>query len=244
MYKMITLRASDFDISQITSELDLKIGGVKELQSPVIREALADAVFTLSAKAFVKAMNLQAKAFPKQYHHVYEWNKTGLESGRLFFLFRENSSNGVLVVKPGFIKSRTKVPVAPELLVPGKTGKTVASRSVFYDKAKVMENGDPVIYRTSKNIPLPDNGVLRFVAAGTIIKNYNPGGREVKGSFEKFFKTWYSTKVQSIISSSGIIENIDRELAITLNKNKAGAQEVDKAIVNLLKQYSKNEAVV
>jgi hypothetical protein len=241
---MITLKANDFDITNITSELDLKISGVKELQSPMVLNALADAVFTLSAKAFVKAMNLQAKAFPKQYHHVYEWNKTGTESGRLFFLFRENSNDGVLVVKPGFIKSRTKVPVSPELLLPGKTGKVVASRHIFYDKAKVMEAGTPVIYRASKNIPLPENGVLRFVAAGTLIKNYNPGGKEVKGSFEKFFKTWYATKVQSVVSSSGIVNSIDTELAKVLNKNGAGAPEVGKAMVNLLRQYSKNEAVV
>jgi hypothetical protein len=241
---MITLKANDFDITSITSELDLKISGVEELQSPVVLEALADAVFTLSAKAFVKAMNLQAKSFPKQYHHVYEWNKTGTESGRLFFLFRENSSDGVLVVKPGFVKSRTNVPIAPELLVPGKTGKFVASRYVFRDKAKVMEAGTPVIYRASKNIPMPQDGVLRFVAAGTVIKNYNPGGKEVKGSFEKFFKTWYATKVQSVISSSGIVKSIDTELARVLNKTGAGAPEVEKAMVNLLKQYSKNEAVV
>jgi len=241
---MIALKASDFDIANITAELDLKISGVEALKSTVVLDAFADAVFTLSAKAFVKAMNLQAKAFPKQYHHVYEWNKVGTETGRLFFLFRENSTDGILVVRPGFIKSTTKVPIAPELLIPGKTGKVVASRHIFYDKAKVMEAGTPVIYRVSKNIPLPENGVLRFVAAGTVIKNYNPGGREVKGSFEKFFKMWYSTKVQSIVSSSGIVESIDAELAKVLNKNGAGAPEVEKAVVNLLKQYSKNEAVV
>jgi hypothetical protein len=84
---MITLKADDFDITNIVSELDLKIGGVKELQQPVILNELADAVFTLSAKAFVKAMNLEAKAFPKKYHHVYEWNQVGTEKGRLFFSF-------------------------------------------------------------------------------------------------------------------------------------------------------------
>ena len=86
MYKVITLQPSDFDISDITSELELKIGGIEQLQSPLILNELADAVFTLSAKAFVKAMNLEAKAFPKKYHHIYEWNQVGTEKGRLFFL--------------------------------------------------------------------------------------------------------------------------------------------------------------
>lgn len=241
---MITLQANDFDITNITSELDLKINGIKELEAPVILDALADAVFTLSAKAFVKAMNMEAKAFPKKYHHVYEWNQIGTEKGRLFFLFRENANSGVLVVKPGFIKSRTKVPVAPELLVPGKTGRTVASRNIFSDKAKIMESGQPIIYRATKNLPMAENGKIRFVAAGTVIKNYNPGGKQVKGSFEQFFKSWYSTKIQSVISSSGIISKIDNETAMILDKKGAGATEVAKGIVNLLQQYSKNEAVV
>ena len=77
-----------------------------------------------------------------------------------------------------------------------------------------------------------------------MIQNSNPGGKEVKGSFEKFFKVWYSTKVQSVVSSSGIMNAIDKETALILNNKGFGPQEVQKAIVNLLKQYAKNEAVI
>jgi hypothetical protein len=241
---MIALQTSNFDITNIEQELDLKIGGIKALSSQKVLTALGDAVFTLSAKAFVKSMNMQAKAMPKKYHHIYEWNKAGIESGRLFFLYKESSSNGVLKIKTGFMQSKKNVPVAPELTIPGKTGKSVASKYVFRDKANVMESGKPIIYRTSKNIPLPDNGSIRFVAAGTIIKNYHPGGKEVKGSFEQFFKLWYSTKVNSIISSSGIIQAIDNETAKVLDQQKAGPTQVTTAVVNLLKQYSREVEVV
>ena len=244
MSKVITLKASDFSITDIETELDLKIGGVKALSSSKVLTALGDAIFTLSAKAFVKSMNMQAKATPKKYHHIYEWNKVGLESGRLFFLYKESSSGGSLRIKTGFMQSKKNVPIAPELMVPGKTGKSVASKYVFRDKANIMESGSPVIYRTSKNIPLPDNGSIRFVAAGTIIKNYNPGGKEVKGSFEHFFKLWYSTKVNSIISSSGIIQAIDNETAKVLDQKKAGPAQVTTAVVNLLRQYSREVEVV
>jgi hypothetical protein len=107
-----------------------------------------------------------------------------------------------------------------------------------------MESGKPVIYRASKNIPMAENGQIRFVAAGTVIKNYKPGGDQVKGSFENFFKLWYANKIQSVISSSGIISKIDSETAKILSKNGAGAPEVSKGIVNLLRQYSKNETVI
>jgi hypothetical protein len=241
---MITLQANNFDLLKIESELNLKIGGIKELTSKTVLSEFANAVFTLSGKAFIKAMNIEAKANPKKYHHVYEWNKLGTSSGRLFFLYRNSNKDGILVVKPGFIQSKTKVPVAPELLVPGRTGKTVASRSVFKDKANIMESGKPIIYRASKSLPMPYEGKIRFVSAGTVIKNFNPGGKQVKGSFEKFFNSWYATKVESVINSSGMLGAIDKEIALVLNNKNAGPAEVRKSIINLLKQYSKDEAVL
>jgi hypothetical protein len=241
---MITLQASNFDILKIESELNLKVGGIKELQSKSVLTELSNAVFTMTGKAFIKAMNLEAKANPKKFHHIYEWNKVGTQSGRLFFIYKEHSSGGLLIVKPGFIKSRTIVPVAPELSTPGKTGRSVAARYVFRDKATIMETGKPIIYRASKNLPIADNGQVRFIAAGTVIKNYNPGGKEVKGSFEKFFHEWYATKVEMVISKSGIIKAIDNETAITLNKRGAGPAQVRSAIINLLKQYAKGESVL
>jgi hypothetical protein len=241
---MITLKANKFDILNIESELNLKVGGIKELSNKVVLEELANAVFTLSSQSFVKAMNIEAKGNPKTYHHIYEWNKIGLNSGRLFFLYKESSAGGKLIIKPGFIKSKTKVPVSPELLAPGRTGKSVASRHIFRDKASIMESGKPVIFRASKPTPIPSGGKLSFVAAGTIIRNYNPGGKKVKGSFEKFYNNWFNTKVNSVISSSGIMDKIDAEIAKVLNNKKAGPTEVRNAIINLLKQYSKGVDVV
>jgi hypothetical protein len=236
---MITLKANNTDILNIQTELDLKVGGIKELSSPIILEELANAVFTLSAKSFIKAMNIESKSNPSAYHHIYEWQRLGTTSGKLFFLRKTNSKNGKLIINPGFIKSKTKVPVSPELLSPGKTGKSVASKHIFKDKAFIMESGKPIIYRTRKNTPIPDKGELKFVAAGTVLKNYNPGGKQVKGSFEKFYNYWYSSKINSVIDSSGIIQKIDQETAKILNNKGSGSREVKSAIINLLKQYSK-----
>jgi len=241
---MITIQPSKADILNIESKLNVKIDGVKELSSPLVLSELANAIFTITANAFVKAMNIEAKGNPKKYHHIYEWNKVGLSSGRLFFLYKESTNNGLLVIKPGFTKSKTKVPVAPELLMPGKTGKVVASKYIFRDKAFIMESGKPIIYRASKNLPIPDNGKIRFVAAGTVIKNYNPGGKQVKGSFEKFYSLWFATKAASIINASGITTAIDAELAKVLEQNNAGPAEVRTAIINLLKQYSRGAEVI
>ena len=241
---MITLTTNKANLLNINQELDLKVGGIKELSSPKVLEELANAVFTIGAKAFKRAMDIEAKANPKAYHHIYEWNKVGNATGRLYFLYRQSNTNGKLIIRPGFKQSNTKVPVDPALLVPGKTGRIVASRHIFRDKASIMESGKPVIYRASKPLPIPQNGQVRFVAAGTVIKNYHPGGKLVKGSFEKFYNYWFNTKLNSIINSSGILNKIDQETAATLNKKGAGPAQVRTAIISLLKQYSKDEVVV
>lgn len=241
---MITLQANNFDILSIKKELDLKVGGIKELTSKAVMEEFSNAVFTVGAKAFVKAINLEAKSNPKAFHHIYEWNKAGMNTQRLFFLYKESFINGILIVRPGFIQSRTPVPVAPELLAPGKTGKIVAARNIFKDKASVMEKGDPIVYRASKPLPIPDGGQINFIARGTLVHINHPGGVEVKGSFEKFFHAWFATKLQSVINASGMTKAIDSEVAAILNKKGAGPSQVRTAIINLLRQYSKDEEVV
>ena len=84
----------------------------------------------------------------------------------------------------------------------------------------------------------------QFVAAGTIIKNLNPGGKQVKGSFEKFYNYWFATKVNSVINSSGILDKIDQETARVLNSRGSGPVQVRNVIINLLKQYSKGEIII
>ena len=69
MYKMITIQANSFDILDIEKELNLKVGGIKELSAPQVLEELANAVFTIGSKAFIKAMNLEAKGNPKKYQY-------------------------------------------------------------------------------------------------------------------------------------------------------------------------------
>ncbi len=241
---MITLQASNLDILNIESELNLKLGGIKELSSPSVLQEIGNAVFTMSAKAFVKAMNIEAKANPKAYHHIYEWNKVGSTTARLFFITKASNSGGKVIVKPAFAKSKTPVPIAKELLQPGRTGRTVSSRYVFKDKATVMESGKPVVFRARKNIPMAIDGEVKFVAAGTVIKNLNPGGKEVKGSFEKFYDGWFRTRVNDVIRRSGMIDAIDLEIAKILNKRNAGPAQVRAGIISLLKQYSKGVEVV
>ena len=136
---MITLQPSKASLLNIQTELDLKIEGISVLKSPEVLQELGNAVFTVGANAFIKAMNLEAKSDPSSYHHIYEWGQIGRPEGRLFVIERSSIVDGSLIIGSKFLKSNLPVPVNPLLLTPGNTGKTVTSRNIFANKASSSE---------------------------------------------------------------------------------------------------------
>jgi len=96
---MITIQANSFDILDIEKELNLKVGGIKELSSRAVLEELANAVFTLSAKAFVKAMNIEAKANPKNITTYMSGDKMDYQQEDYSFYNRNFHSNNSLQLR-------------------------------------------------------------------------------------------------------------------------------------------------
>jgi hypothetical protein len=241
---MITLQANKTDVDKIIAEASKKAKGIQELSNPFLMKEFSDAIFTVTSKAFIKALNIQAKSKPKMYHHLYEWGSPGVDSKRLFTIEKILGSNKRVVIRAMFQDSKTPVPIPTALRTPGKTGRSVTKKNVFAKKAEIMESGRPVIYRTSKNTPLAIGGELKFVAARTLIKNFHPGGKLVKGSFQTFFNSWFASRAESIINSSGMLKAVQAETARVLNENGAGAEKVRTAVANVYKQYSKNEVII
>lgn len=241
---MITLQANKLDVEAIIKEATAKAEGMRQLANPQVLTEYANAVFTITAKSFIRAMNIQAKANPKKYHHVYEWNQVGINASRLFFLKKTSSQNGKLAIEGKFLNSKTPVPIPAAMQSPGRTGKSVSKKNIFQKKAEIMEMGRPIVYRATKNLPMLDNGTLRFVAAGTVIKNMNPGGKEVKMSFNNFLQLWYNSKANSSINASGILEKMQEETISILSKKSAGANDVKSGITALLKNYSQDKDMI
>ena len=235
---MITLQANKSNLNSLNQELDKKVKGLKELTSPYMMTQYTNAIFTVTAKAFGKAMDIEARSNPKRYHHVYEWNRVGDKSARLFLLQKITSSAGVLNIKVVFRDSKTPVPVPDALRNPGKSGKFVTARSIFVKKAEIMEAGTPIIYRAKKPIPMADGERIKFIAAGTLIKNSHPGGTMVKNSFMKFYQGWYASRPNGILNSSGMLKAIENETVRILNQKGYGAEQVRQALTNTLQQYS------
>ena len=154
-------------------------------------------------------VDVEARANKEALHHVYEWYQTGSPQARLFDITYTVSNLG-LSLNSTFKQSRT---LQQDATTP------------FYNKAKIMENGIPVVIRPKKN------SVLRFYEGGETVFTSkpvtvrNPGGNQVEGSFERIFDefmTRYFT--QAFLRASGISDYISNPVIYKKNL-PAGARQ-------------------
>ncbi len=154
-------------------------------------------------------VDVEARANKEALHHVYEWYQTGSPQARLFDITYTVSNLG-LSLNSTFRQSRT---IQQDATTP------------FYNKAKIMENGIPVVIRPKKN------SVLRFYEGGETVFTSkpvtvrNPGGNQVEGSFERIFDefmTRYFT--QAFLRASGISDYISNPVMYKKNL-PAGAKQ-------------------
>lgn len=130
-----------------------------------------------------------ARVNPDMLHHVYEWNQTGSPGARLYDISYTTSNLG-LSFRSSFRQS-TSI----------KNG----SRTPFYDKARIMEEGIPVIIRprVAQALAFEDNGETIFTK--NEVRVDNPGGTEVQGGFEKVFDMFFNRYFsQAFLRVSGI----------------------------------------
>jgi hypothetical protein len=135
-----------------------------------------------------------ARVNPQMLHHIYEWNLTGSPDARLYDISYTVSNLG-LSFKSSFSQSRSI-----------KDG----SRTPFYDKARIMENGIPVTIRprSAQVLAFEDNGETVFTRGPVEI--LNPGGTEVEGGFEKVFDMFFNKFFsQAFLRTSGIAKYLE-----------------------------------
>lgn len=135
-----------------------------------------------------------ARVNPDMLHHVYEWQQTGSPSARLFDISYTTSNLG-LSFRSSFSQS-TSV----------KNG----SRTPFYDKARIMEEGIPVTIRprVAQALAFEQDGETVFTKNEVRVEN--PGGDAVQGGFEKtfdlFFNRYFS---QAFLRVSGVARYLE-----------------------------------
>lgn len=229
---MISLQFKHID--SLYKELEKKVSGIAELMTPATKNEVSKALFTLTGKKFIKDIGVAAKLDPQRFFHVYEWGQLGSPAGKLFIIKRTRVVSGNLSINFAFTKSKKNVPV------PAKISSKVKKRSIFANKAEVMESGKPVSFTTKQTIVFlsQKDGNVHFVGPRVLINIKNPGGRKTTGAFEKYAHTWYLKKSNIVLNSSGLINALSKSVTSTLNKKGAGPTEARMAIASTAQKYS------
>jgi hypothetical protein len=231
------------DIKLLLDEVKLKSTGIKSISTPRNAESMAKAIFTIAGNDFIKKTNRYAATNKRSLHHVYEWNKVGNDSSRLFKLVRNGVSNGRLTIGYKFIDSKTAVPIHPDLTRSGKGKRKVSKKYTFTKKAQVMESGNPVriTAKTAKFLVFPSSSGKNGLAFAKSTTVRHPGGKFVAGSFEKRMWNWFGKTqgIYSAISASGYMTALEKEIGICLSVKRASASDVNASIKMISDKYSK-----
>jgi hypothetical protein len=226
----------EVDTAALVKDLDGVLAGIKELTKPKVLDEISRAVFSITGERFMIAADNYARVNPKKMHHVYEWGNIGRSNARLFELRRAAILNGSLVISSNFLPSRLPVPVSPELLMPGVTGKSVSRRSIFANKAEVMEAGTPVSFNAKRVLAFMGNNGIAFIKPGTQINILHPGGIQTKNAFAEYMLNWYTQNGNEIMDSSGLYERIANDVSNVLSSSRSGIAQVQAAVANIANQ--------
>jgi len=165
------------------------LDGVQKGKTPFLRSLGVNTVEIM--KQFVDS---NARVNPEMLHHIYEWNRTGSPGARLYDISFTTSNIG-LSFKSSFRQS--------ESIQNG-------SKTPFYDKARIIENGISVLIKpkTSEVLAFEEDGEMVFTKKP--IRVENPGGTEAQGGFERtldlFFDKYFS---QSFLRTSGVAQYLE-----------------------------------
>jgi hypothetical protein len=156
---------------------------------------------TETIKALYQYIDVNAKMNQSALHHIYEWYQVGSPSARLYELNYTVSNLG-LSINSQFKQSRT---VSQDSTTP------------FYNKATIMEQGNPVTIVPKKSALAFDiGGETIFTKKEVVVRN--PGGKEVQGSFERTFDEFMTVYFkQSFLRSSGLYDYINKPVLYKKN---------------------------
>lgn len=165
-------------------------------------------------EAFVDS---QARIDHTRLHHVYEWYREGSPESRLFDISYSVVGGG-LTFNSTFSQSRSIARGATE---------------PFYDKARIMEDGLPVIIRPRQSDVLAFEIDGQMVYSKKPIEISHPGGEDVNGSFQNTVNLFFERYLtQSFLMQSGFTSYIESstDFKANLSSAKSGGYSKGKQI--------------
>jgi len=196
-------------MKEMNSIMGYSIGFLEGAQAG--RRELLETIGEKTVQFLNEFIDSNARVNPSVLHHIYEWNQEGTPGARLFDL-NYSASAGGLSVNATFRQS---------------TSVQQGSKTPFYDKARIMEEGVPVTIRPTKSsvLAFEDDGEQVFTKGPVTVRN--PGGPGVAGGLQKTVETFFSSYwKQSFLQSTGIAEALRRptEFAQGFPQSKVGGK--------------------
>ena len=201
------------DASQMSGITGLIDGFADTIKTDKLISTVVGYVQSELGKEFGDAVDRMAMKMPMSFLHVYEWganyhdfSTVGQKHMRLWKLTQVGTGRS-RAISFVFLPSVRPVPIHPDLLEPGKTGKTVREGvHVFTWKAPIMEYGIRVTIKRKPGTNVlvwidNEDGRIRF---GKGPQKSFPGGVSPYGKpnqrrvFTTFFINWWQTDAPRI----------------------------------------------
>ena len=202
----------DSTVAQISAFLYYEAAVLSKLTSNAeFKHLFKSTIFNQIEKDFGQYIDAQARTKPKSLHHVYEWNKTGNPTARLFDLHLIDTGGLSFRIGRDFKLSKSAVP--------SKNPKQ-KRRYVFANKASVMEEGMPIVIRprSAERLVFELDGATVFMPKGSSVTVKRPGGRAATNQFALAYGRFFGGQlVNSSIKSSGFQRIFNAKIARALD---------------------------
>ena len=202
----------DSTVAQVSAALYYQANVLAKIeQNKAFQNLFKTTIFNQINKDFNEYIDASARTKPKALHHVYEWNKVGVPSARLFELKQMPSSGLSFQIGYVFLPSKTRVPA--------KNSKQ-KKKYYFADKASVMESGKPVVVspKGDNRLVFEIDGATVFMPKGASLVIKNPGGAKVSHQFELAYGRFFGGQmVNSAIKTSGFQQIFNSKMSKALS---------------------------
>jgi hypothetical protein len=188
----------DSNVAQISAFLYYQANVAARMSSnKAFQRLFKTTIFNQIDKDFGLFIDSQARIKPKSLHHVYEWNKAGQSTSRLYKLNKLDSTGLSFKINYELKLSKTSVPTK---------NRKQKSRYIFANKAAVMEKGMPIVIRpkSAERLVFEIDGQVVFMPKGQSVTVKSPGGRASTNQFDLAYSRYFSGPlVSNSIKASG-----------------------------------------
>lgn len=202
----------DSNVAQISALLYYQANVLSKLESnAAFQKLFKTTIFNQIDLEFGQYIDSKSRVKPKSLHHVYEWNRVGSESSRLFKLNQINAPGLAFKIDFDFKLSKTSVP---------SKNKKQKKKYIFANKASIMEIGMPIVIRpkSAERLVFEMNGVTVFMPKGSSVTVKKPGGSAARNQFKLAYSQYFSGQlVSTAIKNSGFQNIFNLKLAKALD---------------------------